>query len=46
MHKVILLLGIHGDDTFGADTNWNVVKHSLGELLLHRLHITFIQICT
>ena len=40
--KVVFLLGIHGDDTFWSHPNRNVVKHSLGKLLLHWLDIAFI----
>lgn len=41
-----LLLGIHRNDALGSHTNWNVVKHGLGQLLLHRLDITLIKVST
>lgn len=38
------LLGIHRDDPFRPHPNRDVVKHCLGQLFLHRLDITFIQV--
>lgn len=38
------LLGIHGNDSLGPDSYRDVVKESLSQLFLHRLHVSFIQV--
>ena len=38
------LLCSHGDNSFGPDTNWNVIKQTLGQLLLHWLHVTLMEV--
>lgn len=39
------LLGSHRDDSFGSYSHWDVIKQRLGQLLLHRLDITFVEVC-
>lgn len=38
------LLGSHGDDPLGSDSHWDVVEQRLGELLLHRLNVSLVQV--
>lgn len=37
-------LGPHGDDPLGADAHWDVVEQRLGQLLLHRLDVSLVQV--
>ena len=36
--------GIHWNDSFGSDADRDVIEETLGELLLHRLHVLLVQV--
>ncbi len=38
------LLGPHGDDPLGSHSHWDVVEQRLGQLLLHRLDVSLVQV--
>lgn len=41
---LLVSLGTHGNDSLGSDSHRDVIEQSLGQLLLHRLDVSLVQV--